>query len=198
VPEEKDQDLAVLAYLKGLKPAAAGAEPDRQDLPRLPGDDVGAFLRAMGYNRVERERLRQGHPHPRNEEKYRAVTIKRFRHYLTERMPERPAEEVAQLAEAWVALTKYDLDLAQRWWTAGVDPGNPGQFASAITAGLRIEDLGGSRQGPDHRRASAGRKPARLVRARARLETAASLGMNQGPARAVSRQPADRRGRRSR
>lgn len=142
MPDEKDQDLAVLAYLKGRKPADGGEEQGAQGIPRLPGDDVGAFLRAMGYNRIEREQLRRGQPRPRNEEKYRAVTIKRFRHYLAERMPERPAEEVAELAEAWVALTKYDVDLARRWWTAGVDPGNPRQLVSAITAGFRIEDLG--------------------------------------------------------
>jgi len=107
-----------------------------------PSDDVDAFLRAMGYNRIERERLRRGQPRPRNEEKHRATTVKRFEYYIAERLPDRPAEEVAELARAWVGLTSYDLDLAHRWWTVGVDPGSPGQLANAITKGLRVQDLG--------------------------------------------------------
>jgi hypothetical protein len=38
-------------------------------------------------------------------------------------------------------LTDYDLDTAQRWWAAGIDPARPDKLTNAITAGLRVQDL---------------------------------------------------------
>lgn len=140
--DEKDQDLAVLAFLKGLGCAGASEERDAPTMPQPTGNGVDAFLRAMGYNRIERERLRRGQPRPRNEDRHRATTVKRFKYHIAQALTDRTTEEVAELATAWVSLTDYNLDLAQRWWQAGVDPGTPGQFAKAIEDGLRVEDLG--------------------------------------------------------
>ena len=140
--DERDQDRSVLAFLKGYSSPAVGEDDHAPAVPERLGNDVDEFLRAMGYNRIERERLRRGQSRPRNEDKYRTATRKRFVHYIAKRLPDRPAEEVAALAEAWVALTKYDLDLAQRWWGGGVDPRTPGQLTNAIAAGFRVEDLG--------------------------------------------------------
>jgi hypothetical protein len=35
----------------------------------------------------------------------------------------------------------YDLDIAQRWWDLGIDPGTPSPLINAIKEGLRIEHL---------------------------------------------------------
>jgi hypothetical protein len=144
--DEKSQDLAVLAFLKGLGSADAGDELGGPGTPQL-SDDVDAFLRAMGYNRIEREQLRRRRPRPprprsKNKEKDRAIAVERFRYYIEERLPGRPPEEIAELAQAWAGLTRYDLDLAQRWWRAGVDPGSPDQLVDALTEGLQVEHLG--------------------------------------------------------
>jgi hypothetical protein len=140
--DEKDQDQAVLDFLRGLGSATADDEHDASAIPQLPGDDVDTFLRAMGYNRIEREKLRRGQPRPKNEEKYRATTVKRFEYWIAKRLTNRSAEEIAKLASAWVGLTNYDLELAQRWWTAGVDPSEPDQLANAFREGLQVQDLG--------------------------------------------------------
>lgn len=137
-----DKDQALLAFLRGSGPTDAGEDPGTPAMAVAPDDDdVDALLRAMGYNRYERERLRRGRPRLVDGQKYRAVTVKRFIHYLAQRLPTRPVEDIAELAQAWARLTSDDLDLAQRWWDAGVDPGNPGQLASAIRQGFRVQDL---------------------------------------------------------
>jgi hypothetical protein len=139
--DEKDQDLAVLAYLKGLGSADAGDELGGPATPQL-SDNVDAFLLAMGYNRMERERLRRKRPRPKNKDKDRAIAVKRFRYYIEERLPGRPPEEIAELTRAWAGLASYDVDRAQRWWRAGVDLASPDQLVNALTEGLRVEHLG--------------------------------------------------------
>lgn len=140
--DEKDQDQAVLAFLKGLGAAGAFEKQDALTMPQPSDDNVDGFLRAMGYNRIERERLRRGQPRRRNEDRHRAITVKRFKFHIAQKLTDRTTEEVAELATAWVNLMNFNLDVAQRWWDAGVDPGKPGQLAKAIEEGLRVEDLG--------------------------------------------------------
>lgn len=140
--DEKNQDLALLAFLKGLDTVDASEERDTPTTTAPSNDSVDAFLRAMGYNRVERERLRRGKPQPSSEEKYRATTVKRFEYHIGRRLTGRTTETQAELARAWAGLTNYNLDLAQRWWDAGIDPGSPRELAKAIEAGLQVEDLG--------------------------------------------------------
>lgn len=41
----------------------------------------------------------------------------------------------------WAELTDYDLELAQRWWNAGVDPLHTGQVQELIWQGLNPSDL---------------------------------------------------------
>lgn len=141
MPQDEDQDLALSAFPKRLSSADACEHPGTVAMPQLPVDDVDAFLRAMGYNRIEREKIRRGQPRPRDERKYRTATVKRFRYYITGRLPNYPEAEIEELTEAWVLLTSYDLDLAQRWWAAGVDLAHPEQLADAINQGLRVQDL---------------------------------------------------------
>ena len=105
-------------------------------------DDVEAFLRAMGYNRPERERIRRGPSQPRNDAKYRDTAPKRYAFYLSQSLPGLASDEITRLAKAWVVLTDHNLDLAQRWWAAGIDPSHPEHLADAIAAGLELEHLG--------------------------------------------------------
>lgn len=95
----------------------------------------------MGYNRPERERIRRGQRRPLGKERFRDVTSKRFRHHLGKRLPHLAETALDPLVTAWVTLTDYDLDLAQRWWDLGVDPGMPSPLINAIKEGLRIEHL---------------------------------------------------------
>jgi hypothetical protein len=136
---ERSQDQAVLAFLKGLD-----VKDEEEHAPATTArlsDDVDESLRVMGYNRPERERLRRKSSPATDVARFRATTIKRFRYYLAELLTEYPAAEIAELAETWAALTDYNIDLARQWWATGLDPANPGQLARALTAGLQVKDL---------------------------------------------------------
>ena len=137
-----EEDQILLAWLRGSRSTASDKEEGSPTPARVPGDDVEEFLRGMGYNRPQREQLRRGQPRPRNDAKYRAITIKRYEHYLRLQLPQEAVDNIAQLAAAWAGLTNYNLELAQRWWDAGVKPDNPGDLAKAIEGGLQIQNLG--------------------------------------------------------
>ena len=139
---QEEQDIAVLAWLTGSQRAETGEDVNAPAARQPPDDHVDAGLRALGLNYHERHRLRRGQPRPENTEKYRDITAKRFRHYIVEKLPGRPDGEISELVAAWVRLTESNLDLAQRWWAAGLDPGKPDQLVSAIKAGFDIKDLG--------------------------------------------------------
>ena len=95
----------------------------------------------MGYNRPERERLRRGTRQPLDKKRYRDVTVKRFRYHLEKHLPDLPETALDPLVRAWAILTDYDVDLAQRWWESGADPGRPDLLVNAIDNGLRIEHM---------------------------------------------------------
>jgi len=144
---QEEQDKALLAWFTDSQAAETREDQDTPTAPQLPGDHVDAGLRSLGYNYYERERLRRGQPRPRNEAKYRTATAKRFRYYITEKVPGRTDAQIAELVAAWVELTDYNLDLAQRWWAAGINPGKPDQLASAVEAGFTPQELGRVVQG---------------------------------------------------
>lgn len=130
----------MLVYLKGcLGPDAS--EQDNAAITRHPRDDIDVTLRALGYNRREREQLRRGKPRSRNNAGYHDTTRKRFKYYIAQQLPDLTDTALDRLATMWTTLTSYDLDLAQRWWASGIDPGNPAQLADAIKAGLQVEHL---------------------------------------------------------
>lgn len=130
----------MLAYLKGGLVSDA-SEQDNVAVTRHPGDDIDATLRALGYNRRDRERLRRGQPRPRNNARYRDTTQKRFRYHIAQRLSGLTDTALDRLVTMWTTLTSYDLDLAKRWWASGIDPGDPDQLADAIEAGLRVQHL---------------------------------------------------------
>ena len=134
----KAQDLALLAYLRGGDSANATSEPNAPVL----GDEVEQILRAMGYNRKQREEMRRHKPRPAKADRHHATTLKRFAYYVSQRLPNLTPGRANELAKEWASLTSYDVDLAQRWWTSGINPDNPAEFSDAIARGLRIEDLG--------------------------------------------------------
>jgi hypothetical protein len=142
---QEEKDKAVLAMLRGGR-STSGEDPETVVSSDLAHDRaVETGLRAMGYNRIEREKLRRGRPpgrpRPTNEAKYRNINAKRFRYYLEKRLPNRTGGELAQLVAEWVEVTDCDLALAKRWWDADVDPENPGQLAEAIVGGFQMQDL---------------------------------------------------------
>lgn len=139
---DKDQDRALRAFLLGDFLADADREQGPAGMPQRLGDDLDDFLRNMGYSPAQREAMRRGTPRPQDEKKYRATNAKRFKWHLDRLLPGRPAAEIAGLVAAWVTVTNCDLDFAQRWWAAGVDPASPDQLAEAIASGFRVEDLG--------------------------------------------------------
>ena len=140
--DDQEQDLALLAYLRGSDSASATGKVDAAADTPAPGDQVDRFLRAMGYNRIEREEIRRRKPRRANADRHRATTLKRFAYYIAQRLPDLAPERAAELANKWASLTNYDVDLAQRWWSSGVSPNDPGELAQAILEGLQIQDLG--------------------------------------------------------
>ena len=95
-----EEDQILLAWLRGSRSTASDKEEGSPTPARVPGDDVEEFLRGMGYNRPQREQLRRGQPRPRNDAKYRAITIKRYEHYLRLQLPQEAVDNIAQLAAA--------------------------------------------------------------------------------------------------
>lgn len=140
--KQEDSDQAILAYLRGQSPVGAPQDQGTPAAPQPRRDGVDDFLRGMGYSPTQREQLRRGQRRPRNDAKHQTVTVKRFEYHIKQRLPARTEGDIAGLVAAWVGLTNHDLDLAQRWWDAGVNPDNPGDLVKAIEGGLRIQDLG--------------------------------------------------------
>jgi hypothetical protein len=139
--DDKEQDRALLAYLRGCESANATGEVDAAADTPVPGDEVDQFLRAMGYNRIEREEMRRRRPQRTSEDRYRATTLKRFAYYIRRWLPDLTPDRAAELANEWASVTSYDVDLAQRWWNSGVSPNDPSDLAHAIMGGLQIQDL---------------------------------------------------------
>ena len=139
--EDQDQDRALLAFLLGDPLAEADRDREAPVMPQRIRDDLDDFLRHMGYSPAQREGMRRGTPRLRDEKKHQATNAKRFKWHLDRLLPDRPPEEIAGLVRAWVAVTNYDLDLAQRWWAAGIDPASPDRLTEAIVSGFRVEDL---------------------------------------------------------
>lgn len=138
---QEEQDKAVLVWLAGDQSAEIGEKHDNPATPQPADDQVDEGLRALGCNYYERQRLRQKQSRPRNRDKDRATTVKRFRHYIIEKVPGRTDTEITELVATWVAFTDHNLDLAQRWWGAGIDAGKPDQLVNAIEAGFSLKDL---------------------------------------------------------
>jgi hypothetical protein len=139
---EKNQDEALLAFLMRGQSTGGTDDDTAATAQSHADDDVEAFLRAMRYNRHERERIRRGRSQPRSDARYRDVAPKRYSHYLSQALPDLPSDQIDRLAKAWVMLADYDVGVAQQWWAAGVDPRHPEQLALAIETGLRREHLG--------------------------------------------------------
>jgi hypothetical protein len=135
---QAEQDRALLAMLTGNRPAASNDE----SWPKSTHDDIDTVLRAMGYGRPQRERLRYSRrPGPAGNTRHQAVTLKRFAFYIRQQLPGLQDEEAAHLAGRWCGFTKYDLELAQRWWASGINPADTDQLVKFAEAGLDVSVL---------------------------------------------------------
>jgi len=133
-----DQELQRLREWLHLGVSGSESEPDLITLEgESPDSDLDAGLRQLGFNRPEREELRRGpRPLKRN---YDNVNLKR---YIRERASDSASElDIGQLALEWAELTGYDVDLAKRFWDAGFDPVDLGQFAAFIKEGFGLREL---------------------------------------------------------
>lgn len=135
------EEQAILAFLTGGQ-SAGTTDRSIEPMARPARDELEEALRDMGYNRPERERIRRKSPQPLNKERYRDVTLKRFRYHLGKSLPHLTEAALTRLVTLWAVLTDYDLERAQRWWSLGIDPGAPGPLINAMKAGLRIEHVG--------------------------------------------------------
>jgi hypothetical protein len=138
--DAEDEDLRrVREYLLGAPvtrssgPAATGGTAH----PRTPLDEG---LRRLSFNRPEREEIRRGPRSPKRN--CDDVNLKRFRHHIAEGVRDgTPELEIASLALEWAELTSYDVGLAKRFWDAGFDLTDPGQFAAFVNAGFGLREL---------------------------------------------------------
>lgn len=113
-------------------------------------DETDHVLRVMGLSPNQRQEVRRsrgrsdgtrsGHS---GRIRYQDQTLKRFEWYIQRRVPSwndvpfTPAE----VAATWAKLTEYKLELAQRWWDAGLDPLAVEHIADLVGEGLAPADL---------------------------------------------------------
>lgn len=74
---------------------------------------------------------------------YQEVIIKQFAWHIEKRVQNWDEAAVAptDAAATWAKLTNYRLDVAQRWWDAGISPTALAQVVELITEGLNPADL---------------------------------------------------------
>ena len=93
--------------------------------------------RLFGYRRRSMPTRRN-----RGNERHRATILKQFHYWIDQRVDRGHAMRApADLVRVWAELTDYDLELAKRWWNAGVYPLGTGQVRELIWHGLNPGDL---------------------------------------------------------
>lgn len=143
--DDLDEDeQALLAWLRD----GATGEGDVDDIPAVFGDsstptqDLEEELRSLGLNYLERQAIR----HPRrsrgNSERYKRTNLIRFGWYI-DQIVDWTDNSVSrgQVIAAWVALSKGDIDVARRWWEAGIDPCKLSAARELMEEGLHPRDL---------------------------------------------------------
>lgn len=119
-------------------------------------DEIDDVLRGMGLNHKERQALRHrgtrrggrnGQPRPGRGRADRVPhqdrIVKRFAWYIEQRVSDWSGLGItpADAAASWAKLTNYKLEVAQRWWDAGINPAALDQIVELMTHGLQPADL---------------------------------------------------------
>ncbi|MEU8253244.1 hypothetical protein AB0C06_03110 [Micromonospora inaquosa] len=129
----------------------ADADPQTPDHSRLLIDQAlkkdaerESAMRALGYNRVERERWRQNKsvPKPRSGDRDRAIAVKRIDHYIGTRVNWTSTSlNRAEVVAAWANLSNHDVDRVKAWLDKGVDPLRFAEVIKLLDNGLRPDDI---------------------------------------------------------
>lgn len=149
IVSQDDEDRALLAWLQGDRSPQDTNDQDTALRALLPAEqkhseDVDSQLRALGLNYRERDAVRRPHRSGRASNRYKQQdTIrKQFAYWIDQHVQWSETDlHQNQVVATWVALTNYDLELAQRWWAAGVNPAHLEQISELMNHGLRPQDL---------------------------------------------------------
>jgi hypothetical protein len=101
-----------------------------------------AALRSLGYNRRERENLRQGQRNRSVRQPNEQLARKRIAFYINERV-DWDATDVNRLEaiDAWASLAAHDVGLVLKWWDSGVHPLDFAEVRELLGQGMDIEDV---------------------------------------------------------
>jgi hypothetical protein len=105
--------------------------------------EVDEALRALGYDYKDRDRIRRGKsvPRPKNA-RYRDVNRKRYEFYISQIVDwDTTSLSKEYVTATWFSLTGENLELAQRWWNAGMNPLALEQIAALVEQGWSPADL---------------------------------------------------------
>lgn len=142
-PEEKALLEEWLADTGATDVVPGDLRGEIKDLAERRQIEVDEVLRSLQYNYKERDRIKHGEPAPRKSwTQYRPVILKQFIFYIEQRVDLRDTSLSKQgVAATWVDLTMGRIDVAQRWWNAGLSPLALDVLVALMDQGLSPEDL---------------------------------------------------------
>jgi hypothetical protein len=107
-------------------------------------DELDSDLRALGYNRPERERLRRSDhlPKARDQGREEATAVKRLGLHIDKQVNWAETDlSRAEVIAAWAALCNHDVDKANDWWGRGVHPLDIAEITKLTDYGFQPTDL---------------------------------------------------------
>jgi hypothetical protein len=144
-----NEDAALLRFLK----TGESTEPEDDEVDRLRQRlladldepehlDRDAALRQLGLSPRERRTVLQPDRTPRPASSYRSTQLKRFRHYIDQRVDWNHTElHPDQVVGVWAHLTDFNIERAVAWWSAGVSPVELDLIEALSDEGLQPRDL---------------------------------------------------------
>lgn len=108
-----------------------------------PSIDVDSELRDFGLSPSERRKiLRPTNRSPHDSSRYKTTIFRQFCWWIDQRVDWSKTElSSAYVAAVWMSLTNHNLDLAKKWWEAGIDPLDLEQIAALSKHGIHPRDL---------------------------------------------------------
>jgi hypothetical protein len=153
VPNSEEGELrCILAYLREGRAGTGDAAADEDAMTaawltersmRRDDEDV-EMLRALGYNRREREALRRRRntQRPNKRDRDREIAVKRIAYYLNENVKwNETTSDPNVVCRAWAGLSDYNVERCNDWWRRGVDPLDYAKVLVLVEHGLSPTDL---------------------------------------------------------